>query len=106
DASIFVTRRIFYAFRNTLIDTSFNLINQAHSQMILDEVAMIQRIRNKIVRQSYNATMRETEKAKNIAFLVLIEIIEPALNNMGLIVSSNTNGICVQEFNSISLLKP
>ncbi len=41
------------------------------------------------------ATLEEMGKAKKIAFLMLMEVVEPVLNSLELVIKGNENGFCV-----------
>lgn len=62
---------------------------------ILKEAEQIQAIRNKVVHQGYKATAEEMGQSKNIAYLMLTEVVEPVLKNLNLVISNNTAGFCV-----------
>ncbi len=64
---------------------------------ILKEAEEIQSIRNKVIHQGYKATGAEMGKAKNVAYLMLTEVVEPILNNLELIINSNASGFCVSK---------
>jgi len=62
---------------------------------ILVEAEEVQKIRNQVVHQGYTGSVKEMGKAKNIASLILLEVVEPVLNNMDLVIGSNENGFAV-----------
>ena len=62
---------------------------------ILKEAEEIQTIRNKVIHQGYEATTNEMGKAKNIAYLMLTEVVEPVLNNLELVIGTDASGFCV-----------
>jgi len=70
-------------------------IKGMQNKPILKEAEQIQTIRNKVVHQGYKATTEEMGKAKNIAYLMLTEVVEPVLNNLDLVITNNTAGFCV-----------
>jgi hypothetical protein len=53
---------------------------------ILVEAEEVQKIRNRVVHQGYMASVEEMGKARNIASLILTEVVEPVLNNMNLVI--------------------
>lgn len=64
---------------------------------ILEEAGEVQTIRNKVVHQGYQATAVDMGKAKNIAYLMLTEVVEPVLNNLDLVIVSNENKFCIEK---------
>ena len=70
-------------------------IKGMQNKPILKEAEEVQAIRNKVVHQGYRVTEEELGKAKNIAYLMLTEVVEPILNNLELVISSNKEGHCV-----------
>jgi hypothetical protein len=70
-------------------------ITGMQSKPILKEAEEIQNIRNKVIHQGYAATDDEMDMAKNIAYLMLTEVVEPVLNNLELVISSDASGFCV-----------
>ncbi len=64
---------------------------------ILKEAEAVQSIRNKVVHQGYKATINEMGKAKNTAYLMLTDVVEPVLNNLELAISVNENGFCIKK---------
>ncbi len=70
-------------------------INGMKNKPILKEAEQIQKIRNKVVHQGYKATSQEMGQAKNIAYLMLTEVVEPVLNNLELVIKTNAAGFCV-----------
>lgn len=64
---------------------------------ILNEAEDIQKIRNKVVHQGYEVTEKEFGHSKNIAHLILTEVVEPVLNKLELVISSNESGFCVKK---------
>ena len=53
--------------------------------------------RNKVVHQGYRVTEAELGQAKNIAYLMLTEVVEPVLNNLELVIASNDAGFYVSK---------
>jgi len=70
-------------------------INGTNNISILKEAEQIQKIRNKVIHQGYKATAQEMGQAKNIAYLMLTEVVEPVLNNLELVIQINETGFCV-----------
>lgn len=70
-------------------------IKGMNDEPILKEVNEIYEVRNKVLHQGYEATTEEMGKAKNLANLVLLEVVEPVLNNIDLIIGSNSYGFAV-----------
>ncbi|MCK4445604.1 MAG: hypothetical protein KAW56_00820 [Candidatus Marinimicrobia bacterium] len=64
---------------------------------ILKEAEYIQKVRNKVVHQGYKVTVKEFGHSKNIAYLMLTEVVEPVLNNLDLVISSNESGFCIKK---------
>ena len=64
--------------------TKLEDIKGMNRKPILAEAEEVQKIRNLVVHQGYMASVEEAGKAKNIAHLILIEVVEPVLNNMNL----------------------
>lgn len=67
------------------------------NKSILKEAEEVQFIRNKVVHQGYRVTEAELGQAKNIANLMLTEVVEPVLNNLELVIASNEAGFCVSK---------
>jgi len=59
---------------------------------ILREAGEVQDIRNLVVHQGYQATVREMEKARNVAVMILTKIIEPVLHKLSLTIGKDENG--------------
>lgn len=72
-------------------------IKGMQSKSILKEAEEVQSIRNKVVHQGYRVTETELGQAKNIAYLMLTEVVEPVLNNLELVISRNEAGFCVSK---------
>jgi len=70
-------------------------IKGMNGRPILSEAEDVQKIRNKVVHQGYVCTVNEMGLAKNIASLILTEVVEPVLNNLNLIVSTIDSRFCV-----------
>ncbi len=70
-------------------------IKGMQNKPILKEAEEIQLVRNNVVHKGYKATSAEMGKAKNIAYLMLMEVVEPVLNNLELVISSNESGHCI-----------
>ena len=51
---------------------------------ILDEAEEIQKVRNRVLHQGYNASVEDMEKAKNNASLIFKDVVLPVLQNMKL----------------------
>jgi len=66
-------------------DIKLNEIAGMEGKPILNEAEEVQTIRNRVVHQGYMATVEEMGKSKNIATLMLDEVVEPVLNKMNLI---------------------
>lgn len=66
--------------------TQLNEIKGINGQPILVEAEEVQKIRNLVVHQGYMASTEEMGKARNIANLILIKVVEPVLNNMNLVI--------------------
>ncbi len=64
-----------------------NEIKGMKGKPILEEAEEIQKIRNRVVHQGYMASVEDMGKSKNIATLMLGEVVEPVLNNMNLVIS-------------------
>lgn len=75
--------------------TKLNDIKGNNGKPILSEAEEIQKIRNRVVHQGYFSTIDEMGKAKNIANLVLSEVVEPVLNNMNLIIGQKNGEFAV-----------
>ena len=74
-------------------DINLTEIVGMEGKSILNEAEEVQQIRNKVVHQGYKVSIEEMEKAKNIASLILMEVVEPVLNNMSLKISGFDGGI-------------
>ena len=59
---------------------------------ILDEAGEIQEIRNRVVHQGHKASVDDMEKAKNIASLILKDVVFPVLRKMNLEVAEEQKG--------------
>lgn len=70
-------------------------IKGMQNKPILKEAEQAQKIRNKVVHQGYKATIEQMGMAKNIAYLMLTDVVEPVLNNLDLVITSNNMGFCV-----------
>jgi hypothetical protein len=64
--------------------TKLEDIKGMNGKPILVEAEEVQKIRNRVVHQGYMASVEEMGKARNIASLILTEVVEPVLNNMNL----------------------
>ena len=71
-------------------------IKGMNGKPILTEAEAVQKIRNKVVHQGYVCTTEEMGSAKNIASLILTEVVEPVLNNLNLVITSIDSrfGVC------------
>ncbi|MBC3767384.1 hypothetical protein [Neptunicella marina] len=72
-------------------------IKGKENKPILKEAEDVQSIRNKVVHQGYRVTPEELGQAKDIAYLMLTEVVEPVLNNLELVIASNEAGFCVSK---------
>lgn len=70
-------------------------IKGMNNKPILREAEEVQAIRNKVVHQGYKANEYEMGMAKNIAYLMLTEVVEPVLNNLDLVITSSNGEFCV-----------
>jgi len=70
-----------------------NEIKGVNEKPILIEAEEVQEIRNRVVHQGYRATPHEMGRAKNIASLILQEVVEPVLNNLHLVVGEYQDGL-------------
>jgi hypothetical protein len=66
--------------------TKLEDIKGMNGKPILVEAEEVQKIRNRVVHQGYMASVEEMGKARNIASLILTEVVEPVLNNMNLVI--------------------
>jgi len=78
-------------------DIKLNEIKGMENKPILTEAEEVQKIRNRVIHQGYFATVQEMGKAKNIASLILTEVVEPVLKNMNLIIGNNNGVFCVKK---------
>jgi hypothetical protein len=62
---------------------------------ILIEAEEVQRIRNRVIHQGYVATSNEMKMAKNNAHLILLDVVEPVLNNMNLVIGTNNGSYSI-----------
>lgn len=62
---------------------------------ILIEADEVQQVRNRVVHQGYKVSIEEMGKAKNVASLILTEVVEPVLNNLNLVIGPYENGFGV-----------
>lgn len=74
---------------------NLNEIKGMEDKPILKEAEDVQKIRNRVVHQGYMSTTEEMGKAKNIASLILTEVVEPVLNNMNLVIGSHNGSFGV-----------
>ena len=72
-------------------------IKGMNNKPILKEAEEVQAIRNKVVHKGSKVTAYEMGKAKNLAYLMLTDVVEPVLNNMDLVISSNESGFCISK---------
>jgi hypothetical protein len=72
-------------------------IKGMQNKSILKEAEEVQSVRNKVVHQGYRVTEVELGQAKNIAYLMLTEVVEPVLNNLELVIASNEGVFCVSK---------
>jgi len=72
--------------------TQLNEIKGMNGLPILVEAEEVQKIRNLVVHQGYMASIEEMGKARNIANLILIKLVEPVLNNMNLVIGKHNGG--------------
>ncbi|AOW81415.1 hypothetical protein [Vibrio mimicus] len=72
-------------------------INGMNGKAILLEAEGVQKIRNKVVHQGYICTVSEMGTAKNIASLILTEVVEPVLNNLELVITSIDSRFAVRK---------
>ena len=73
-------------------DIDLSKINGMENKPILQEANDVQATRNRVVHQGYKSTTKEMGKAKNIANLILTEVVEPVLNNLDLVIDEHENG--------------
>jgi len=78
-------------------DIKLNEIKGMENKPNLTEAEEVQKIRNRVIHQGYFATVQEMGKAKNIASLILTEVVEPVLKNMNLIIGNNNGVFCVKK---------
>ena len=78
-------------------DIKLNEIKGMDNKPILTEAEEVQKIRNRVVHQGYIATVTEMGKAKNIANLILMEVVEPVLKNMNLVIGTNNDGFSIKK---------
>jgi len=78
-------------------DIKLNEIKGMDNKPILSEAEEVQKIRNRVVHQGYIATVTEMGKAKNIANLILMEVVEPVLNNMNLVIGTNNDCFSIKK---------
>ncbi|MCK8095296.1 MULTISPECIES: hypothetical protein [unclassified Pseudoalteromonas] len=76
-------------------DIELSDIKGMNGKPILSEAEDVQKIRNKVVHQGYVCTVNEMGLAKNIASLILTEVVEPVLNNLNLVISTVDSRFCV-----------
>lgn len=69
-----------------------NDIKGAEGKPILEESADIQMIRNRVVHQGYKATSDEAQRAKDIAEVIVKEVINPVLRYLDLKFDRRENG--------------
>lgn len=62
---------------------------------ILSEAEDVHKIRNKVVHQGYVFILNEMGLAKNIAFVILTEVVKPVLNKLNLVISTIDARFCV-----------
>jgi hypothetical protein len=67
-------------------DIKLDKIIGMDGKAILTEAEEVQKIRNRVIHQGYRASVEEMSKARNIASLILTEVVEPVLNNMNLVI--------------------
>jgi hypothetical protein len=78
-------------------DIDLSTIKGMRGKPILKEAEEVQSIRNKVVHQGYRVKENEICQAKNIAYLMLYEVVEPVINNLDLVIASNDIGFCVSK---------
>ncbi len=78
-------------------DIKLSEIKGMDNKPILTEAEEVQKIRNRVVHQGYRATVKEMGKARNIANLILLEVVEPVLNNMNLVIGTNNDGVSIKK---------
>lgn len=76
-------------------DTKLEDIKGMNGKPILAEAEEVQDIRNRVIHQGYVASVEEMGKAKNIASLILTQVVEPVLNNMNLVIGKRNGKYAV-----------
>jgi len=73
-------------------DIQLSEIKGMDGKAILVEAEEVQKLRNRVVHQGYTASVEDMGKAKNVASLILTEVVEPVLNNMNLVIDRSNGG--------------